>query len=202
MRNVCLASFVALAFVMGCAAADESTGELPGGPEPGEIENPAPASDPSTTPGLTVLQLPNQPGVVLPPITTPAGDAGNGTGDDTGDGTEDTGSGGPPTEPWTEPGNPTCVDVLGPGALTVAMPSGKGGTFTNTDGVRVTVTTTSGSTLDWTSTAPIHAVIVKGGPHAQVYPSLGGAEAGEGLSTPNGAGTSHVLFCYLPANRT
>ncbi len=55
-----------------------------------------------------------------------------------------------------------------------------------------------GNSLNWTSTKGIAAVIVKGGPKANVYvyptPSFGDT----GLRTPNngGYGISHVSFCY------
>lgn len=61
---------------------------------------------------------------------------------------------------------------------------------------------TSGNTFRWSSNLAIAAVIVKGGPNANVYSynpiSLGGNPDGFGLTTPDngGFGVSHVSFCY------
>lgn len=60
---------------------------------------------------------------------------------------------------------------------------------------------TSGNTFNWSSDLAIAAVIVKGGPNANVYSynpiSFGGNPDGVGLTTPDGGfGVSHVSFCY------
>ncbi len=59
----------------------------------------------------------------------------------------------------------------------------------------------SGNTVDWSSNRQITAVIVKGGPNANVYPynpaSFGNPPNGSGLTTPGGAfGISHLEFCF------
>ena len=60
----------------------------------------------------------------------------------------------------------------------------------------------SGPTFDWSSTAPVYQVIVKGGPGASIYDYPGGDTSDSGLHAPqnpkNGKwyGLSHVTFCY------
>jgi hypothetical protein len=98
-------------------------------------------------------------------------------------------------------GNPTCADVgynhglkfdppaagaLGSGGVTVDMSIGSDA---------------FGQLVDWTSTAPIDAVIVKGGSNANVYTYPGESSGDTGLHTPfNGPdkyyGLSHVDFCW------
>lgn len=56
---------------------------------------------------------------------------------------------------------------------------------------------TNSSTFDWTSTKPVSAVIVKGGPDANVYFYQSGSLGQNGLQTPTGLAISHVTFCYL-----
>ena len=58
-----------------------------------------------------------------------------------------------------------------------------------------------GKLVGWSSSAPVDAVIVKGGPNANVYAYAGGATGDTGLHTPfNGPskyyGLSHVSFCW------
>ena len=60
---------------------------------------------------------------------------------------------------------------------------------------------TFGKLVGWSSSAPVDAVIVKGGPNANVYAYSGGATGDSGLHTPfNGPskyyGLSHVSFCW------
>ncbi|MGQ0542559.1 MAG: hypothetical protein ACT4O9_12020, partial [Blastocatellia bacterium] len=56
---------------------------------------------------------------------------------------------------------------------------------------------TSNSVMDWTSTKAVSAVIVKGGPDANVYYYQSGSFGQNGLQTPTGLAISHVTFCYL-----
>ena len=66
-----------------------------------------------------------------------------------------------------------------------------------------------GTLVDWTSSAPIDAVIVKGGPNANAYVYAGESSGDTGLHAPfNGPdkyyGLSHVDFCWddeTPAGR-
>lgn len=59
----------------------------------------------------------------------------------------------------------------------------------------------TGNSFTWSSTRFITAVIVKGGPNANVYSynpaSKGGVPNGAGLTTPGGRyGISHISFCF------
>lgn len=71
-----------------------------------------------------------------------------------------------------------------------------------TDATRSVMATTTGRIVNWSSNKQITAVIVKGGPNANVYPyapsSFGGNPDGFGLTTPGngGFGVSHVTFCF------
>ncbi len=67
-------------------------------------------------------------------------------------------------------------------------------------GNSVTVSTV-GRDVSWSSTRPISAVIIKGGPNANVYVYDPDALGDNGtLTTPNngGFGVSHVTFCFKP----
>ena len=92
-----------------------------------------------------------------------------------------------------DPQNPTCAD-FGLDAITKFDPVESG----SQDGV--TLTKVDDSTISWSSDDPIGAVIVKGGPGANVY-FYDGATSDTGLVTPtnpkNGKpyGLSHVDFC-------
>jgi hypothetical protein len=76
-----------------------------------------------------------------------------------------------------------------------------GGVFPSKSNPLVTITANDGITFSWTSTQPVVAVIVKGGPGAQVY-YYSGATSGSGLTAPinprNGRpyGVSNVTFCF------
>ena len=64
-----------------------------------------------------------------------------------------------------------------------------------------------GTLVDWTSSAPIDAVIVKGGPNANAYVYPGESSGDTGLHAPfNGPdkyyGLSHVNFCWDDETRT
>lgn len=62
----------------------------------------------------------------------------------------------------------------------------------------LTVTLLSNSTFDWSSTRSITAVIVKGGPHANVYPYNPAASGDQVLSTVSGQDISHIEVCFGP----
>ena len=98
-------------------------------------------------------------------------------------------------------GNPNCLDLGYSHELKFDPPSAgsKSG-----DGVTVEMSIGSdafGSLVDWTASAPIDAVIVKGGPNANVYSYPGESSGDTGLHSPfNGPdkyyGLSHVNFCW------
>ncbi|MDX1449198.1 MAG: hypothetical protein R3246_09065 [Acidimicrobiia bacterium] len=93
-------------------------------------------------------------------------------------------------------GNPHCERDLGLESVTKFDDSPSSG---EQDGVTLTV---NGSSISWTSTVPIGAVIVKGGPNAHVY-RYDGSFGDTGLVTPTNNsgktpklyGLSHVEFC-------
>jgi hypothetical protein len=109
---------------------------------------------------------------------------------------------GPAVPPVFEPGNPTCTALgydLGFKPQPEPPPSG---TYTF-PGTTETVTIVSdGTYFSWTSTLGIDAVIVKGGPNANVYKYDPESYGDAGLSSPindsNGKpyGISHIEFCY------
>jgi hypothetical protein len=98
-------------------------------------------------------------------------------------------------------GNPTCAD-LGYGHGMKFDPPNAGSQ--STDGVTVEESLGAdafGKLVDWTASAPIDAVIVKGGSNANVYTYPGESSGDTGLHTPfNGPdkyyGLSHVDFCW------
>jgi hypothetical protein len=104
-------------------------------------------------------------------------------------------------EPSYHEGNPTCMDLGYAHELKFDPPSAgsKSG-----DGVTVELSLGAdgfGSLVDWTSSAPIDAVIVKGGPNANAYAYPGESSGDTGLHSPfNGPdkyyGLSHVDFCW------
>jgi hypothetical protein len=113
-------------------------------------------------------------------------------------------------EPVLVEGNPSCADLAPAG---VAWTEAKldfdpaPGAYTR-GGLHVTITKAVGG-LGWTSDADIDAVVMKGGPVANVYAYPGDADlADDGLVTPlnpNGGGEeakrygiSHVTFCFGP----
>lgn len=107
-------------------------------------------------------------------------------------------------EPVLVSGNPTCADL---GYDAGFKPPGEKvpGTYTFPGTTKtVTFTTPTGSSINWSSQLPLDAVIVKGGPNANVYVYDPPAEATSdtGLTTPTNPennqpfGLSHVEFCY------
>ncbi len=102
-------------------------------------------------------------------------------------------------------GNPTCQDLgytygFKPTAPSEANPSGTHTLLGGADTITITVT---GTSIDWTSTLGMDAVIVKAGDGANVYRYDPPAESfgDTNLITPlnNGgqqANLSHLVFCY------
>lgn len=66
----------------------------------------------------------------------------------------------------------------------------------------VTVNLTSGTTMDWSATRAVQAVIVKAGAGANVYPYNPFAFGDTGLATPGGHGFSHLVFCIPDSGST
>jgi hypothetical protein len=104
-------------------------------------------------------------------------------------------------EPAFHAGNPSCIDLGYGRELKFDPPSA--GTKSG-DGVTVELSNGAdelGPLVDWTSSAPVDAVIVKGGPNANVYVYAGESSGDTGLHAPfNGPGKyyglSHVAFCW------
>jgi hypothetical protein len=104
-------------------------------------------------------------------------------------------------DPVYHAGNPTCADIGYAHGMKFDAPSAGSA---SADGVTVEMSLGSdafGTLVDWTSSAPIDAVIVKGGPNANAYVYPGESSGDTGLHTPfNGPdkyyGLSHVDFCW------
>jgi hypothetical protein len=104
-------------------------------------------------------------------------------------------------EPVFVDGNPTCAD-LGYGHGLKFDPPSAGSQ--SSDGVTIDMSLGDdefGKLVDWTASAPIDAVIVKGGSNANAYTYPGESSGDTGLHTPfNGPdkyyGLSHVDFCW------
>ena len=105
-------------------------------------------------------------------------------------------------EPQLVEGNPSCQDVL-PGSTEYKLD------FAPDDGeysdgtIHVTIGNWGGSVISWTSDLDVDAVIMKGGPAANVYLYAGDADlADDLLVTPTNPdneqpyGISHISFCY------
>jgi hypothetical protein len=104
-------------------------------------------------------------------------------------------------QPLPVPGNPSCYDLGYEHGLKFDPPnagSKSGGGVT----VQLALGTDQyGTLVDWTSSKPIDAVIVKGGPNANAYVYVGESSGDTGLHAPfNGPdkyyGRSHVEFCW------
>jgi hypothetical protein len=102
-------------------------------------------------------------------------------------------------------GNPGCADIAPDGVtwieLKVQAPAD--GQFTDgTLTVNLDVSSTSdGQVFDWDSNIGVDAVIVKGGPDANVYVYNPESMGDTGLHAPENAsgmfaGLSHISFCY------
>jgi hypothetical protein len=103
--------------------------------------------------------------------------------------------------PEFHPGNPTCQDLGYSFELKIDPPASGNYNLPDNSG-SVTVTLTSSSTFDWSSTFGIDAVIVKGGPNANVYfynpESTGDTDLSTPLNQQNNKpyGLSHITFCF------
>lgn len=115
--------------------------------------------------------------------------------------------------PVVVPGNPDCADLgYSFGFKIDAQVIGNNLTFTFTTGTQhgyptvvtsgpqdpnnsVTITS-DGTSFDWSATLGIDAVIVKGGPNANVYEYDPEETSDTGLTTPAGQEISHIEFCY------
>lgn len=100
--------------------------------------------------------------------------------------------------PLLEQGNPTCCDL---GYCNYAFKIDPPTSGTHTDGTLSVTITVTGNFVDWTSTIPVNAVIVKGGNCANLFLYPGGSMGDTLLHAPVNpsggyAGISHIDFCY------
>ncbi len=100
-------------------------------------------------------------------------------------------------------GNPACSDIQGSASWTeLKIESPGGGMHRVSDSYLTATTTASGTLIDWVASQGVDAVIVKGGPNANVYYYGSEATSGNDLHAPtnpsNGTyyGLSHITFCY------
>ena len=105
----------------------------------------------------------------------------------------------PTVAPTNVEDNPSCADY-GFGSIKLDIESNFNGTHDLGNGYTVTITT-SGQYFDWSATLAIDAVIVKGGPSANIYSYTPAVFADSGLHPPLRSndqpyGLSHVTFCY------
>ena len=91
-------------------------------------------------------------------------------------------------------GNPSCQDLNSAWTEVKIDPVDQGGPHAFSGGTY----TRTGDSIDFTSTDPVRAVIVKGGPNANVYDYPSGATSDTGLTPPGSYGVSHLSFCYGP----
>jgi hypothetical protein len=100
--------------------------------------------------------------------------------------------------PTVVEGNPTCTDLGYPSELKVDPPT----SGVHSDGTLTVTVDIDGALVDWTSDIGVDAVIVKGGPVANVYtyvpPSTGDDDLVTATNPSNDApyGLSHLAFCY------
>jgi hypothetical protein len=109
-------------------------------------------------------------------------------------------------EPGVVAGNPSCVGLGYDFGFKPNVPSENNpvGTHTIPGTIETITITKSGDSISWTSTLGIDAVIVKGGPNANVYvydppaESFGDTNLVPPTNSANGQpfGFSHVEFCY------
>jgi hypothetical protein len=97
-------------------------------------------------------------------------------------------------------GNPPCTDLNENWSeLRIDPPSG--GVHDNGE-ISVTVSNLTSTTLDWSASAGIDAVVMKGGPNANVYYYVPESTSDTNLTTPTNPSNgkpfdiSHILFCY------
>lgn len=102
--------------------------------------------------------------------------------------------------PTVVAGNPDCGDLGYDFGYKPQPEPPPTGTYQFPEGGSVNLTS-DGTYFDWTSTLGLDAVIVKGGPNANVYTYVPEAFGDNGLNAPlNASGTpaaiSHIEFCY------
>jgi hypothetical protein len=103
------------------------------------------------------------------------------------------------TGPVVVPGNPTCADLNAGWTESKVEPVKSGDYSANGLDVQLTV---DGLSFDWTASAGVDAVIVKGGDNAHVYAYSPESTGATGLTAPKNAnnddtfGLSHVSFCH------
>lgn len=110
-------------------------------------------------------------------------------------------------DPVLIPGNPTCEDIGCCNGTITSFKIDSDPDEGSYDNGNITISNKNGSYFDWSSTNPVCAVIVKGGPNANVY-CYNDTEvtSDTGLVTPinpaNGQpyNISHVEFCYSDEN--
>jgi hypothetical protein len=97
-------------------------------------------------------------------------------------------------------GNPKCTDI-DPSWTELKVDPPRGGSYSS-GGKSASLTISGLIVTSWTTSAPVTAVIVKGGPNANVYTYEGGATSDTDLHAPtnpkNGKyyGLSHISFCF------
>jgi len=101
---------------------------------------------------------------------------------------------------WTSGNAVTECSQVGEFDFATKLDPVASGSFTH-EGVTITVTTQPGNLFDWSADAPISAVIVKGGPGANVWEYDPAALSDAGLYAPvnasgRPAGLSHITFCW------
>jgi hypothetical protein len=100
------------------------------------------------------------------------------------------------------PGNPSCADLGYDFGFKPQPEPPPTGTYTYPDGLNSAAITSDGTYFDWTSTLGVDAVIVKGGPNANVYVYDPESKGDTVLSSPINSNTgepfaiSHIEFCY------
>ncbi|KUK26861.1 MAG: hypothetical protein XD60_0945 [Acetothermia bacterium 64_32] len=107
--------------------------------------------------------------------------------------------------PIVIPGNPDCDDLCYRCYEEFKLDPPEKGTFSDPDGpLTVTIYNAvykpKGEMLSfsWSSNIPVSAVIVKGGPWANVYYYCPPATGDSWLHAPGWKGINHITFCYIP----
>lgn len=107
-----------------------------------------------------------------------------------------------PVTPIFVAGNPSCTSLGYAFGFKPQPEPPPSGTYTFPDGVNTVTITSDGTYFDWSATLGIDAVIVKGGPNANVYVYSPEATSDTVLNSPinpnNGRpfAISHIEFCY------
>lgn len=107
-------------------------------------------------------------------------------------------------EPQLVDDNPSCATV-GIGENEFKLQPVESGHHSDPAGPLEVDVTVEGTHFDWSSNIPVLAVIVKGGPDANLYDYRPGETSDQGLHAPINPnnnrpfGLSHVSFCYNPS---